>query len=124
MSDNVGAIDSVYDRAALLENFEGMEEVVVDIIQSYEENVPGLKERITNAIEASDASALQLAAHTLKGVLSNFYAERARSLAYKLEDMGKVGDLTHALTSWHSLCTELTLLNLALQKLASELRPI
>lgn len=57
-----------------------------------ETSVPAIRAAIDNA----DARALHSAAHSLKGAVSNFAADRATAAAAALEQCGKVADLAPA----------------------------
>ena len=78
----------IFNKTNFMDNFHGMEEVAWEIIANFIVSLPSLKKRIEMAIISKDSSELEIAAHTLKGVVSNFYAEPARVLACKLEEMG------------------------------------
>ncbi|MEI6713638.1 MAG: Hpt domain-containing protein [Verrucomicrobiota bacterium] len=113
MSNDVS--DVVFNRDAFLANFEGMEELVTQVIESFEENYPSLLARVKNAIDSSDMGELQISAHTLKGVVSNFYAEHCRLLAFELEKMGKEKEATRALNVFDKLSKEAGRLSVALR---------
>jgi HPt (histidine-containing phosphotransfer) domain-containing protein len=67
-------------------------------------------------MEKRDFKELELSAHTLKGVISNMYADRARLLAWQLEQMGHSASAESAEKIYLELETELI-------KLVSELQP-
>jgi len=71
------------------------------------ENLPDSIARIREAIADSDASALDKAAHSLKGSVGNFGARRAFEAAYRLELMGKEGKLAEVDAALFELETEL-----------------
>ena len=53
---------------------------------------PALLERTRQAIAARDATALERAAHTLRGALANFSAREAGGTARRLEESAKHGN--------------------------------
>jgi two-component system, sensor histidine kinase and response regulator len=55
-----------------------------------------LMQEIQRAVATSDAGALGRAAHTLKGMISNFCAPDAHAAALAVEKIGKSGDLSTA----------------------------
>ncbi len=56
-------------------------------------NLPTLMERVRDAQSTGDSKALRDAAHTLKGMVANFEAERARSLAEEIEHIAGEGKI-------------------------------
>ncbi|MDO9510774.1 MAG: Hpt domain-containing protein [Bacteroidales bacterium] len=83
------------DRATftgMYENFD--KEVVVEIIDifinEYNDRIATLQANITD----NNTDSLYKNAHSIKGVIANFYDDEARDLAYKLEQKGKNGDMS------------------------------
>lgn len=62
---------------------------------------------IQKGIATGDTHALEQAAHSLKGSVSNFGAKRAYELAYRLEVLGKEGKLPEAEEALRELEKEL-----------------
>lgn len=77
-----------YNKENFLTQFHGMEDLALHAISSFLENLPDLLLSIEESIRSNDLKKLELSAHTLKGVLSNFYAEPSQILAWKLEQIG------------------------------------
>jgi histidine phosphotransfer protein HptB len=76
-------------NAALQKMFEMIgsdHEVMAELVESYLEETPQLLERMHVAINLSDAAALGMAAHTLKGTARDFGADRLANLCLALED--------------------------------------
>jgi HPt (histidine-containing phosphotransfer) domain-containing protein len=80
---------SPFDQAAFLENFKGIESVALEIIAKFLDNLPTLIVDIEAAIAAKNPKQLEIAAHTLSGVVSNFYAKKSQDLAKELEQIGR-----------------------------------
>ena len=74
---------------------------------------------IRAAIDERDPKRLAIAAHTLKGAVSNFPATRAMDAAAKLEQVGKSGDFNGSEEAWALLASEMELLRPALMSLAT-----
>lgn len=74
-----------FNHSHLFEQFRGDEEILLEVItiflEGHQEVVRGLRE----AIDERDAEKLRINAHTLKGVLGNFYAVDGARTAYELE---------------------------------------
>lgn len=85
-----------FDKDMMMANFQGLEDLAFDSIESFLSTLPSLVSEIESAINSKSASQLELASHTLKGVVSNFYAEPSRLLAWKLEQIGHTQRTTGA----------------------------
>jgi len=105
----------IYDRDELMANFSGDEEILRDLIEEFGKKSDSLILDIENAIKSKDGSLLKLHAHTLKGVVSNFYAEEIRLLAYDLEQSGAKQDFKES-------DFKLTKLKTMMQELIHELK--
>ena len=88
--------DAIIDRAALLDRFEGDLTLVGEVAGLFLEDCPGRLDAVREALAAGDAEALESAAHSLKGSVSNFAGSAAVEAALRLETMGRDGDLTDA----------------------------
>jgi len=84
------------DRAALLARVESDLELLSTLVGVFKADRPKLMADIEEALVAGDAVALADTAHTMKGALSVFGVEPARSLAEQLETAGKSGRLESA----------------------------
>ncbi len=69
-------------------------ETIVEIINIFFEEHPDRIKALDEATSNKDSELLRTTAHGLKGVISHFHAEEARSLAKKLEDKGAEGDFS------------------------------
>ena len=79
-----------------------------------------LLSKIEQAVDLGDNASLLNAAHTLKGSLSNFFAQPAGGAAGRLEQMARDGDLADAADAYVALRREIQDLDDALVKLMSE----
>ncbi|MEJ2649939.1 MAG: Hpt domain-containing protein [Sedimentisphaerales bacterium] len=77
-----------------------------------------LMKRIRDAISNEDASELQRAAHTLKGSIRIFGAERAAAAALQLETIGHDKNLADAEEAWQILVKEIERLKPLLKNLS------
>jgi CheY-like chemotaxis protein len=83
-------------RQAFLAGLGNDRELARRLIELYLAQSPELIERIRTAIEAAEGDALGRAAHTLKGMISNFPEGPARSVAARMEVIGFDGDFVAA----------------------------
>ena len=95
-----------FDGAELLERVDNDWEFLGDTVQMLAADGPALLEEIRRAADAGDAPAVGKAAHTLKGMISNFCAPQAQAGALAVEQMGKSGDLSSLPAALQSLETQ------------------
>jgi CheY-like chemotaxis protein len=109
----------VLDEVELLEEYEGDEDLLADMVRSYFELTPSLLQDLRTAIDAGDSATVANVAHTLKGGCGNFFAKAAFEAALQLENLGKSGDLSGAEQRWRALQKHLERLKKALERLVS-----
>jgi two-component system sensor histidine kinase/response regulator len=110
------------NREVLLERVGNDPEFLVEIADLFLDDCPRLLSQIRSAIALQDARALEHAAHTLKGSVANFGAEPARLAAFRLEALGRAGQLGEAPGACAVLEAELDRFNAALIALAQPSR--
>ena len=108
------------NSAVALERLGGDEELLRDVARLFLEEYPVLLLEIRQAVAAQDAEALQRAAHSLKGSVSNFGADAAYNAASMLEMMGRTLDLAHVERGLAELDEALQYIHPALLELALE----
>lgn len=81
------------DCAVALERLGGDEELLREVAGLFLDEYPMLLDEIRVAAAAKDADALQRAAHSMKGSVSNFGADGVYQAAFALEQKGRAGDL-------------------------------
>jgi HPt (histidine-containing phosphotransfer) domain-containing protein len=114
------SVEPVFDRNMILARVEGDKELLREIIGLFFDEIPGLLSAIQESITRHDARALERAAHTLKGAVSNFGAKSACDAALQLEAIGRGGDFTHSEEAYAGLEKEVTRLGGALVALREE----
>ena len=85
--------ESSYDYEGTLERLGGDAELFVDLVRFFLDDAAMLLARMEAALESKDARAVELAAHSLKGLCSNFGAGRAVAAAYAIEESARAGKL-------------------------------
>jgi HPt (histidine-containing phosphotransfer) domain-containing protein len=103
-----------FDLNAAMERVEGDNELFVELIDLFFDQSPALIAQIQDAIAAGNPVALQNAAHSLKGAISNFEAHGAFEAAFKLEVIGKDEMLDEAGEALQALDAEVLKLTSAL----------
>jgi PAS domain S-box-containing protein len=84
------------DEALALSRVGGDVELLKEVVELFLDDYPSTFEKIKGAVARRDATALEHAAHSLKGSVSTFGANRAFEAAFTLEKQGRSGDLTDA----------------------------
>ena len=101
------AAREVIDRKRALAVVDGDTELLCDLLRIFATEAPATMEKLRAAVEAHDAPAIQLAAHTLKGSVCNFGAGEAVQAALKLEAMAQNGDVQNVAKGFRSLQKEI-----------------
>ena len=84
------------DLDTALEGVDGDRQLLVDVISAFLETLPDATAGLELAVEGRQATALQRAAHSLKGELLAIAAHPAAAVAQKLELAGRDNDLDAA----------------------------
>jgi HPt (histidine-containing phosphotransfer) domain-containing protein len=92
-----------FDERELLERVDNDWEFLGDTVRMLAEDAPGLLAGVRRAVEAGDGPGVGRAAHTLKGMISNFCAPDAQASALAVEQVGKGGNLVGAVAALHEL---------------------
>ena len=98
-SEDAGGLP--FNRDALLARVESDLDLLRTLVGVFKADRTQRMEEIEGALDAGDPAALSAAAHTMKGALSVFGAEPARSIAEELENRGRMGQMdgVHELVS-------------------------
>ena len=94
------------DTDELIEIMDGDRELLRECFDDFINDSPGMLADIKNSIDAGDAAELGKTAHRFKGTLKYLAAIPTADIAYKLETMGKEGDLRHAHDIFNNLIEE------------------
>lgn len=114
------AAESPLDIDFALGRIGGDMELLREIAGLFIEEEARLMSAIKCAIDDGDAGALEAAAHTLKGMLSNFGASAAVEAAFAIERIARDKDMGRALTAYPALENEMERLRPAVKGLALE----
>jgi two-component system, sensor histidine kinase and response regulator len=98
------------DWSHALEAVKGNRGLLCSIVRTYLEEYPRRLTELNQAAREQAAKPLQLAAHSLKGPLRFFGAQRAFGLARQLEDLGRDGRIQEVPAALADLETALTVL--------------
>jgi len=81
--------NNILNIPELEERLDGDFELFVELSELFFEDSSLLLIKIEDSINKKDSDALRKSAHTLKGAVSNFSAQKAYDAAYELEIAGK-----------------------------------
>jgi HPt (histidine-containing phosphotransfer) domain-containing protein len=112
---------AILDKNAILERVGGDLDLLRGVIDIFTEDCPRMMANIQTAVAAKSPKALQDAAHSLKGAISNFTSEGPFKAALRLEVLGHSGDLKGVEEDQTALEHEMTTLAVALGGMRSEL---
>ncbi len=102
--------EDIFDRATALARVEGDEELLQELAKLFLEDSSQLMAVLREALDMGDAGRVKEVAHTLKGALGNFAAQRAVAAARQVEQWGQEGHLDQAQEAYIALEQELALL--------------
>jgi CheY-like chemotaxis protein len=109
----------VLDRATALANLGGDEDVLAEVAQTFLVECSRLMSEVREAIHRRNSSALEHAAHSMKGSVGTFAARKAFETARRLEELGHEGKLTDAEGVFASLEAEINRLKPEMESLVS-----
>jgi two-component system sensor histidine kinase/response regulator len=108
---------SVFDRTAALVHVEGDQELLAELAGIFFRHASDMVASIRTAIDQDDISALEHAAHSLKGSAANLCAAGVAEAAKRLEHIGRQGTIGHAGPALEELLRQLEALAPALGEL-------
>jgi PAS domain S-box-containing protein len=117
-----GQSDDVISWEDAVKQMEGDVDLLKEIAEMFLEESPVLMDRMRQATAEGDCKKLERAAHTIKGSVGNFAAKPAFDAAQKLENLGRDGDMNHAVEAFKTLEREIERLKPALAALGRESR--
>jgi len=103
-----------------LQRVDGDLDLLAEIAGLFVSDAPAMLADITAAVAAGDANEVSRTAHRLKGSILTFGAPSAAGAALRLEQNGRVGDLTTARADVEYLAAETERLRIELESLVRE----
>ncbi len=83
----------IINKEELFKHYDGDEDILLEIVEIFINQKDSEMNKLKKAIENKDAKEITLVSHTLKGIVSNFYAEELRVQFFDLEQKGKKNSL-------------------------------
>src|SRR5688500_10675614 len=90
------SVSRTFDENELLDRVDNDWDFLAETVQMLEGDGRALVREMRRAAGSGDAPAVGRAAHTLKGMVSNFCSPAAHASALAVEQLGKGGDLSPA----------------------------
>jgi HPt (histidine-containing phosphotransfer) domain-containing protein len=84
---------NTFNRDELLDRVDNDDDFLRETVEMLTSDGPDLLEDVRSAAAAGDAAAVARAAHTLKGMVSNFCSSDTQAAALAVEEIGRNGDL-------------------------------
>ena len=112
--------EALVDLDATLERLGGDRQLLESVVEMVVEECPSVIAKLRAAVLHRDAKSLELAGHTLRGLIANFGAATACELAFKLELMGREGNLAESEAVTTALEAELKRVIATVTSLVSE----
>ncbi|HYR89239.1 MAG TPA: Hpt domain-containing protein [Terriglobia bacterium] len=100
----------IINMQALEDRVGGDPELLAEIIQIFFDRSPDVIANMRRAIGSHDAKGLEATAHSLRGYLVNFHAERASGTALELEIKGRQNDWLQTEETFSNLQRDVELL--------------
>lgn len=104
------------DLAAALRRIDDDRSLLRDLAVIFIEDAPSMIATLQSSIPSGAAAEVERAAHSLKGLAANFYADSLQCCAQRLEDAGRAADLDDANDLLNSLVREVVIVTTILQK--------
>ena len=113
-------IEDYINRKALRERLEGDFNLFKELAQLFISDSPKLVSAVENAIGSKNSEKIGKTAHTIKGAIANFSAEKAYNAALDLEKIGKNSEFDKMERAFQSLQLEIENMREALKLLIEE----
>ncbi len=105
----VGKGGDIVDKAQLLARVGGDMDLLGELVDLFLDTGGQMLSQVEQSVSRGNAEAIERAAHTIKGTVGNFAADRAFEAALKLETMGREGTLKDAERAFKDLEREISL---------------
>lgn len=97
-----------FDKAEFFNSIGGDGELAKDLLELFlEQDCPRLSTELQEAVASRDSLGVQSAAHGLKGLVGELYAQPAFDAALKLETIGREAELSNVETAYAILTEEI-----------------
>jgi HPt (histidine-containing phosphotransfer) domain-containing protein len=84
---------NTFNREQVIDNFSDDKEILLELIEKFIDKSGEYFLNIENAFKENNLKVLKISAHSLKGVISNFYADEIFQICYEIERKSESGNL-------------------------------
>ena len=106
---SAGKGGDIVDRTQLLARVGDDLDLLGELVDLFLDTGGPMLSHVEHSVSQGNAEAIERAAHTIKGAVGNFAADRAFEAALKLETMGREGAIKHADRAFKDLEKEINL---------------
>ncbi len=104
-----------FDVQKFISRFTDLEDLAVKSALIFLKSLPAMTSKIEIAIQQDQRKEIEVASHTLRGAVSNFYAEPSQFLALKLEKLSGKAKAPELNQVFKELTSELEKLTIEIQ---------
>jgi len=83
----------IFDKEGYVGRLAGDEELAIEILKSFLDDIPSQIERLRSAMEKADTESVRRIAHTIKGAAGNTGATAMEEIAKRIEEAAEAGDM-------------------------------
>tara|TARA_Y100000768_G_scaffold386362_1_gene374601 strand:+ start:8632 stop:9018 length:387 start_codon:yes stop_codon:yes gene_type:complete len=95
------------NQSELLDHFDHNRELILHLTQVLEDTYPDNMQKLEQGIEEKSFEEIELQAHSLKGMISNFFADDLKNIAFEMEKKGRDKDDSQLDDLFHQLQKQL-----------------
>lgn len=77
------------DKEQLNNHFDNDKELIMELVEVFEQTYTETFAELESAVGSKDFANIELHAHTLKGMIANFFALELKETAYIMEQVGR-----------------------------------
>lgn len=113
-------IEDIINKNSLSERLDGDFELFKELSELFIQESVNLLDAVEKAVKTKNGEKIGKTAHTIKGAISNFSADKAFNSALDLERLGKNNELDKVETAFKNLKKEIKQMQKALSILMTE----
>jgi two-component system, sensor histidine kinase and response regulator len=113
-------IEDYINRKALNDRLDGDFDLLKELAELFLSDSPKLLDAIKEAILSKSAEKIGKSAHTIKGAVANFSADKAYNAALELEKLGKNNEMDKIDAAYAHLAEEIDNMRAALKLLVED----
>ncbi len=112
--------DNILDLKEFLDRVQNDKELLLELFDIYIEDYAIKRKSLAEAIAKNDFEQVRNIAHSLKGASGNISAKNLREIFYKLEEMGKKGEIADSASLLSQVDEQFNLLEKRIQEVRAQ----